>query len=46
MEGGAIIFILKDTNLLVDGDINDGEYILGCDGSILCDERLFDKAFI
>lgn len=41
MEGGAIVLTLKDTNVLADGDVNDGEYIRGCDGSILCNRRLF-----
>lgn len=28
MEGGAVVLTLKDTNVLAEGDVNDGEYIL------------------
>jgi hypothetical protein len=28
MEGGAVVLTLRDTSILADGDVNDGEYIL------------------
>jgi U4/U6.U5 tri-snRNP-associated protein 1 len=26
MEGGAVVLTLKDSNILVDGDLNDGKF--------------------
>lgn len=30
IEGGAVVFTLKDQNILTDGDINEGETSLNC----------------